>query len=196
MDLRQDVLVNYRTANIPTDPEIPTFIKEEFSEFYKAMFAMAHQREGKQVVFREYAWDMSTCDPCSAEPLNSEELRKAGVFWLTERPSGDVVMPPNSTGVFITRLHARYSRDKFPEDLIFQETNNRQSFQGRYVLRHPYTGEVDCRTGRSYKRALPARFNQEAQTLAKLTGWKVEDIRRKMKVTIPDSQPWWQRLWQ
>jgi hypothetical protein len=64
-------------------------------------------------------------------PLSPEELRKAGVFWLNSN---------DSTNVFITRLHVRYSRDKFPEDLMFQETSNRQQFQGRYILNHPFTG--------------------------------------------------------
>lgn len=191
----QAELVNYRTANIPTDAEIPEFVKDEFGEFYTAMFETAHAKAGKRVAFREYAWDMSSCDPCSATPLNPEELRKAGVFWLPERPQGDFVVPPRSTGVFITRLHVRYSRDKFPEDLMFQETSNRQLFQGRYVMRHPYKQEADCPAGRRYKRSLPARFEKEAQTLAKLTGWNIQDIRRKMDFQNPKPEPWWKRLW-
>jgi hypothetical protein len=86
-------------------------------------------------------------------------------------------MPNN---VFITRLHVRYTRDKFPEDLIFQQTNNRSLFQGRYILRHPYTGEMACEAGRQYRRSLRQRFEQEAQTLARLTGWNIRDIRDKL----------------
>ena len=37
----QAELVNYRTANIPTDAEIPEFVKDEFGEFYTAMFETA-----------------------------------------------------------------------------------------------------------------------------------------------------------
>lgn len=191
----QAELVNYRTANIPTDAEIPEFVKDEFGDFYTAMFETAHTKAGKRVAFREYAWDMGSCDPCSANPLTPEELRKAGVFWLTERPQGDFVVPPRSTGVFITRLHVRYSREQFPEDLMFQETSNRQFFQGRYVMRHPYKGEADCPAGRRYQRSLPARFEKEAQTLAKLTGWNMQDIRQKMNFQTPRPEPWWKRLW-
>jgi hypothetical protein len=182
----QAEITNYRTVNVPSDAEIPVFVKDKFGDFYKAMFETAYDREGKKVAFREYAWDMSNCDPCSAEPLNREELKKAGVFWLT---------PNASNNVFITRLHVRYTRDKFPEDLMFQETSNRQQFQGRYVLRHAFTGEMKCEAAREYKRTLNQRFEEEAQTLAKLTGWKIQDIRKKTNITQGESEPWWREVW-
>ena len=182
----QAEITNYRTVNVPSDAQIPVYVKDEFSDFYKAMFQTSYDREGKKVAFREYAWDMSNCDPCSAEPLNREELKKAGVFWLT---------PNASNNVFITRLHVRYTRDKFPEDLMFQETSNRQQFQGRYVLRHAFTGEMKCEAAREYKRTLNQRFEEEAQTLAKLTGWKIQDIRKKTNITQGESEPWWREVW-
>jgi hypothetical protein len=184
----QAEITNYRTVNVPSDAQIPVHVKGEFSDFYKAMFETAYIREGKKVAFREYAWDMSNCDPCSAEPLNQEELKKAGVFWLTPNPN-------ISDNVFITRLHVRYTRDKFPEDLMFQETSNRQQFQGRYVLRHAFTGEMKCDAAREYKRALNQRFEEEAQTLAKLTGWKIQDIRKKTNITQGENDPWWREVW-
>jgi hypothetical protein len=182
----QAEITNYRTVNVPSDTEIPVFVKNEFSDFYKAMFQSAYNREDKKVAFREYAWDMGNCDPCAAEPLNPEELKKAGVFWLT---------PNASNNVFITRLHVRYSRDKFPEDLMFQETSNRQQFQGRYILRHPFTGEMKCEAGQQYQKSLPQRFEREAQTLAKLTGWKIQDIRKKTNATATQNVPWWRDVW-
>ena len=182
----QAEVTNYRTVKVPSDTEIPVFVKNEFEDFYRAMFQTAYTREGKKAAFLEYAWDMSNCDPCSAEPLNPEELRQAGVFWLN---------PANPSNVFITRIHVRYSRDKFPEDLMFQETSNRQTFQGRYVLRHPFTGEANCPAGRQYKRSLPARFEKEAQTLAQLTGWNIQDIRKKLPATTNQSESWWRTIW-
>lgn len=184
----QAEITNYRTVNIPSDAEIPVFIKNEFGDFYKAMFQKTYTQEGKKVAFLEYAWNMGSCDPCSAEPLDLEELRQAGVFWL------DSSSPNN---VFITRLHIRYNRDKFPEDLMFQETSNSQSFQGRYILRHPFTGEVQCEAGQQYKRSLSSRFEQESQALAKLTGWNIQDIRKKNNFTQTQSQPapWWRKIW-
>ena len=179
-------ITNYRTVSVPSDAEIPGFVKNEFKDFYKAMFQTAYTREGKKVAFREYAWDMGSCDPCSSEPLTPEELKKSGVFWLT---------PNDFNNVFITRLHVRYSRDKFPEDLMFQETSNREQFQGRYILHHPFTGEMKCEAGRQYQKSLSQRFEQESQTLAKLTGWKIQDIRKKTTISQSQPSPWWHNSW-
>ncbi len=198
----QAEVTNYRTVKVPSDAEIPAFVKDEFNNFYRAMFQTAYKREDRKVAFLEYAWDMGSCDPCSADPLNPEELRQAGVFWLDQPetfvpPAGrsrQAVPPMPSGGVFITRLHVRYTRDKFPEDLMFHETGNRQQFQGRYVLRHAFTGKLDCPAGRDYARSLPRRFDQEAQTLARLTDWKIQDIRQKLPQIRADLLPWWERL--
>jgi hypothetical protein len=196
----QAEVVNYRTVNVPSDANVPLFVKEEFGKVYPALFESAYAREGRNVVFREYAWNMSNCDPCSADPLNPEELRQAGVFWLEDqsqpqpRPRG-FAPPWVSSNVFITRLHVRYTRDKFPEDLVFQETANQQNFQGRYVLTHPYKGELSCAAGREYRRSLPPRFEKEAQTLSRLTGWDISDIRKKMSLQQPIPERWWKKLW-
>src|SRR5207245_2784143 len=68
----------------------------------------------------------------------------------------------------------------FPEDLVFQETADRANFQGRYVLRHAWTGGDTCGAAADYHRALRDRHDREAERLASLTGWNVEDIRKKM----------------
>ncbi|MBI4783439.1 MAG: DUF2330 domain-containing protein [Oscillatoriophycideae cyanobacterium NC_groundwater_1537_Pr4_S-0.65um_50_18] len=183
----QAEVTNYRTVKVPSDAEIPLYVKDEFSDFYKAMFDTAYNREGKNVAFVEYAWDMAGCDPCSAEPLSADELHKAGAFWVT---------PETPQNVFITRMHVRYTRDRFPEDLVFQQTNNRASFQGRYVLRHAFTGEPTCAAGEAYQRSLPRVFEQQAQTLARLTGWSIQDIREKLPQVQSRFMPWWQRVFQ
>jgi hypothetical protein len=196
----QAEVVNYRTVNVPSDANVPLFVKEEFGKVYPALFETAYNRENRNVVFREYAWNMGNCDPCSADPLTQEELRQAGVFWMDEpsqpqpRP-GRFAPPWMSNTVFITRLHVRYTRDKFPEDLVFQETANQQNFQGRYVLTHPYKGELSCSAGRQYQRSLPTRFEKEAQTLANLTGWNISDVRKKMNLEQPIPEGWWRKLW-
>jgi hypothetical protein len=183
-------LTNYRTVKVPSDVDIPEFVKQEFSDFYKAMFAKTHQKEGQKVAFVEYAWDMNSCDPCSAEPLNPEELKQAGVFWLDSNQGYG--------NVFITRLHIRYSRNTFPQDLQFQQTANNQFFQGRYVIRHPFTGNITCNTGYDYKRSIHQRQEREAQTLAQLTGWDIQNIRNKINFveSAPESLPWWRKIWQ
>ncbi|MEH2417943.1 DUF2330 domain-containing protein [Nostoc sp.] len=183
-------ITNYRTVKIPSNANIPVFVKNEFNEFYKSLFQTAYTKEGKRVGFLEYAWDMGSCDPCSADPLTPEELKEAGVFWLINNSSSNVPVFPNfgipfvSSNVFISRLHVRYTRDTFPEDLIFLQTANRESFQGRYILQYPFQGELKCQAGKEYKRSLPKRFEQEAQTLAKLTNWDIQDIRKKMNLSV------------
>ena len=54
----------------------------------------------------------------------------------------------SSQDVFLTRLHVRYDAAHFPEDLVFQETADRTNFQGRYVLRHEWKGEVHAKRPR------------------------------------------------
>ncbi|AFZ60327.1 DUF2330 domain-containing protein [Anabaena cylindrica FACHB-243] len=197
----QAEVTNYRTVKVPSNLNIPVFVKSEFGDFYKSMFQTSYTKEDKKVAFLEYAWNMSNCDPCSADPLNSEELKQAGVFWLDNNIDNNGIASPQfrrpfPTGnVFITRLHVRYTRNKFPEDLIFQTTSNQESFQGRYVLQHPFTGNLQCSAGREYKRSLSGRFEQEAQTLAKLTNWKIQDIRQKMKFNVgTTTSSWWENL--
>jgi hypothetical protein len=197
----QAEITNYRTVKIPSNVNIPIFVKNEFGDFYKSTFQTSYTREDKKVAFLEYAWDMGSCDPCSAEPLTPEELKQAGVFWLENNSESNVPVSPGfrprvfSSNVFITRLHVRYTRNKFPEDPMFQTTSNRESFQGRYILQHPFRGEIKCEAGKQYKRSLSQRFEQEAQTLAKLTNWNIQDIRQKMNLTVGHlTNSWWENF--
>ena len=175
---------NYRTVTLPTGMDVPLFVKTRFSDFYKAIFSEQVKKEDMRTVFTEYAWDMSFCDPCAADPLSSQELHQLGVNWPT---SGPTPFPRNSIPgsgpqpAFLTRLHLRYDNAHFPEDLVFQETGDRSNFQGRYVLRHPWTGEGTCPAATQYRQQLPQRRETEARTLASLTGWRIEDIRRQMQ---------------
>lgn len=184
----QAEVTNYRTVKVPSNVEVPEFVEDEFGDFYTTMFEEDYQRQGRNDVFLEYAWDMSTCDPCSAPNLTKEELKQAGVFW-----DKDSYIPQ----VFITRLHVRYARDKFPQDLKFHETANRQSFQGRYVIRHPFRGEMTCDAASDYLNRTYLRQEEEIDTLAKVTGWDTADIRRKVDfVNAPKpSGNWWDSIW-
>jgi hypothetical protein len=191
---------NYRTVKLRTDVEIPTYVKDPkvFASMYRAMFDQHVAREKMSAVFQEYAWDMGWCDPCAADPLSSDELRRLGVFWIeranTPRPS----IGPAPQNVFVTRLHVRYDNAHFPEDLVFQETADRTNFQGRYILRQPWTGLSRCDAAAVYYKELRARREREAQTLASLTGWSLEEIRRRMGADPgpPDpAAPWWKELW-
>jgi hypothetical protein len=183
---------NYRTVKLPSDIEIPLYVKDRFKDFYAALFARQVAKENMSTIFTEYAWDMGWCDPCAAEPLSNDELRKLGVFWLDSNGR-------RGQDVFITRLHVRYDAAHFPEDLVFQETADRTNFQGRYVLRHEWKGTSSCEAANLYRQQLPKRREAEAQNLARLTGWQIEDIRRSMGIATPAAAPvpekWWQRIW-
>jgi hypothetical protein len=207
---------NYRTVKLPSGDEVPVFVKNDFGNFYKAMFDRQEKREDLRVAFLEYAWDMSWCDPCAADPLSPEEMHKLGVFWLDDDGATPALGGPGRRGgrrwspggggsdVFLTRLHVRYDAAHFPEDLAFQETADRDNFQGRYVLHHAWKGGATCEEAVSYRRELRRRWDGEARNLATLTGWDLDDIRRRMNLRAgkgdrpagkSTDEPWWKRLW-
>ena len=192
---------NYRSVKLPTGMDIPEYVKDDFASFYKAMFEQQVKEERMRAVFTEYFWNMGWCDPCAAEPLSREELRNLGVFWLDGQAPPPGFMPRPFPGgplpVMVTRLHVRYSADTFPEDLVFQETSDHENFQGRYVLRHPWKGSGDqCPAAKTYLDDLARRHEQEASTLSSLTGWPLEDVRKKMRLgTGAKPEKWWKRLW-
>ncbi|MFQ5698231.1 MAG: DUF2330 domain-containing protein [Myxococcota bacterium] len=180
---------NYRTTRLPSGSEIPAFVKGEFGDFYRAMFSEQVRRDDMRSVFLEYAWDMGSCDPCAAAPLSARELRGLGVFWQRA---------PGQRGTFVTRLHLRYDREHFPADLVLQETGDRRSFQGRYVIRHAFEGEGTCPAAGAYRSRVRERQEREAQTLATLTGWSLSELRRRQGLepdVTREPDPWWRRLW-
>lgn len=202
---------NYRTVKLPSDVNVPEFIKDknEFASFYRDMFRTSVDKENGKAVFLEYAWDMNWCDPCAADPLSDKELRELGAFWVGENNQSQpqtrgMIMPPSQgSDVYISRLHVRYDRANFPEDLMFQATGNRENFQGRYIINHPFKGEASCDAGKAYFRELPKRQQKAAETLARLTNRDINDIRKKMGLkqgTSGNSQSggddeWWNSLW-
>ena len=190
---------NYRTVKLPTDQNIPTFVKDEFEDFYRDLFAHQSEEAGGTGVYLEYAWDMAWCDPCAGNPLSAAELRELGVFWV----GGDSPVPlprnvrPAAADVFVTRLHVRYDAESFPEDLRFQTTGDRTNFQGRYVMRHAWEGSSSCEAADRYRTALRQRRELEAANLAALTGRDLVEIRRRMNLAgvTPQPDPWWRRIW-
>ena len=64
-----------------------------------------------RAVFLEYAWDMKWCDPCAADPLSNDELRRLGVFWTDgERRSDAERVPHASARPLRQRAFPRRSR--------------------------------------------------------------------------------------
>ncbi|MGY4305096.1 hypothetical protein ACVIJ6_002339 [Bradyrhizobium sp. USDA 4369] len=173
---------NYRTVKIPTDIDVPLYVKNEFGPFYKAMFERAVARENMQAVFVEYAWDMGWCDPCAADPMSNKELAELGARWIgsSDDTAFSAMRRGGGSDAFVTRLHVRYDAKTFPEDIVFTETRDRSNFQGRYVQHHPWRGQATCEAAKSYQDRLTARFTKEATDLAALTGWPRSEIVAKM----------------
>lgn len=164
---------NYRNVEMPTDKNVPEFTQDVFGKFYSAIFKRTLRREGKNNVFLEYAWDISgwnnmKCDPCAFTPPSKEMLTESGVDWIRTGRWG------NYEGeVFFTRMHVRYDRLHFPQDLQFQETSDKRNFQCRYIITHPALPPFDCYEGKRYEREVYQRREKELIQLALLTGWNV-----------------------
>lgn len=160
---------NYRTVKLPTDRNIPLFVQPDFGEFYKKLFEKAYIREGKNAVFLEYAWDVSPsagvkCDPCIGPPPIAQDLVQAGAHWIANNSWNEQA--------FFTRMHVRYDRENFPQDLFFQVTPNQERYQCRYIMTHPAQGDLSCDAGQVYLDELNMRRKKEMDELVALTDWK------------------------
>jgi MYXO-CTERM domain-containing protein len=151
---RYDV-ANYPNVTIPTNLDLDEQAKSQFGGFYAKLFDRTLERNPKAVV-TEYAWDAGTCDPCPSPALNQQEIATLG---------GDVIADANPWGMVLTRLHARYDKSDLGEDLVFRKAEpiaggrewsaggkletgstgaSQNNFQGRYAIRHPWTGAITC----------------------------------------------------
>ena len=190
-------VTNYRTLRMPTDLDIPEFVRPDFPGFYRQLFTRFRDREGNDAVFLEYAWtivpNQPSCDPCTAPYLRPEELRTLGAFWIA-------LDTPDPGSATLTRLHLRYDAEHFPEDLTFQITSDRANWQARYVIHHAYNGTEECPQMAEYHRSLWNRRREEAKNYCALTGEEMDAVRQKMGVTQNWSKPvetaaWWEKIW-
>ncbi len=162
---------NYRTVKIPTNKNVPLFVKDEFGKFYVDLFDKVNQKENKEAVFLEYAWNVSPqfsgvkCDPCVGPPPIFADFQKAGVDWAINSNN------TASNQVFFTRLHVRYARETHPQDLQFHVTPNREHFQGRYILTNPAKGDLSCDDGQRYLAGLIKNRANELEELYALSSW-------------------------
>ncbi len=176
---------NYRNVEIATDKKVPLFVQQNFGSFYGNLFTHQWDKEDKNVSFVEYAWDVSPsnyvkCDPCVGNPPNQQDIVQSGVWWLQKNWSdySDVENEEenyNDARVYFTRLHFRYNRKSFPQDLVFQVTPNTENFQARYIITHPATGNLNCAAGKKYLQDLKYRRKNELKELTALTGKNIHN---------------------
>ena len=177
---------NYRNVDIPTGNNVPLFVQKNFGAFYSNLFDKQWNSEDKSVGFLEYAWDVSPqnfyhCDPCTATAPSEQDLVQSGVWWLKGKDWNDYSDidndDPNNANknVHFTRLHFRYNRKSFAQDLMFQVTPNTETFQARYVITHPATGNFTCAAGRKYLQELKQRRKNELLQLTVLTGKNIDN---------------------
>jgi len=150
-------VANYKNATIPTNIDVRPEYKDKFAAFYTALFDRTIEKHPGAVI-TEYAWQATTCDPCPGPALDQNDFATLGADVLKGNPDGwyDFVL---------TRLHARYGKD-ITNDLSFKkatpivggreflETNGKleegakdapvNNFQGRYAIRHEWTGPIKC----------------------------------------------------
>jgi MYXO-CTERM domain-containing protein len=148
-------VANYKNVTIPTNLDVKDEVRTRFGEFYAALFDRTIEQNPGAVV-TEYAWDASSCDPCPGPMLDYNDFMTVGADVLSQQQYGFV----------LTRLHARYGKDGAPNDLVFRKAepivggreirddkdrleerakpDSTNNFQGRYAIRHKWTGRVKC----------------------------------------------------
>ncbi len=190
---------NYRNVDIVSNKNIPLFVQKNFGAFYGNLFTNQWDKENKSVAFLEYAWNVTPinqmkCDPCVGNPPTEQDLVQSGVWWLGNKDWNDYSdvdneeMDNGSKNVHFTRLHFRYNRKSFAQDLMFQVTPNKQNYQARYIITHPATGDLNCASGKKYLQDLKQRRKKELMELASLTGtninnWQDEATAKNEEVT-------------
>jgi hypothetical protein len=169
-------VANFPNVTIPTNIPVKPATKNSFASFYSELFDNV-LKENPQAVVTEYSWNAATCDPCPKPPLKPDELMSLGADVLpsTQKNSGGRYRSPwQATGRnwVITRLHTRYGKHTLGEDLVFEaapgirggrgmpqgaqgklgeqaaEPSPTNQFQGRYVIRHFWNGEIGCENPR------------------------------------------------
>ena len=155
-----------------------------------------------RAVFLEYAWDMggaTRAPPTRCPPTSCASSACSGCRSPAERAirAGGAGRPVDT---FVTRLHVRYDAASFPEDLVFQETATAPTSRAATCCGTRGRATPRARRPSAIASSLRARAEQEAgDARPSLTGWPIDDIRRRMGPAAggpvkTDSRRWWQRL--
>ena len=155
-------LANYKNVFIPTNIDVNETVKEKFGAFYAALFDRTVEKNPGAVV-TEYAWQATTCDPCPGPALDQSDFLTLGADVLLG--SQDQPQAYQNADFVLTRLHARYGKT-LTDDLRFKQAkpviggremvrdgdkleegareSTSNNFQGRYAIRHEWTGPIAC----------------------------------------------------
>jgi len=156
-------VANYKNVTIPTNIDVRDSVKAKFPAFYAALFDRTVEKSPGAVV-TEYAWQASTCDPCPGPALDQSDFLTLGADVL-DGPKGQT-SPYQGYDLVLTRLHARYGKT-ITNDLVFKAAQpivggrefvrgagdkleegaqpaEQNNFQGRYAIRHEWTGPIQC----------------------------------------------------
>lgn len=204
-DQRYEV-ANYENVTVPTNIEVGPATRDRFGEFYDALFSRTVE-ENPGAVVTEYSWAATKCDPCPSGLLGGAGLRPADLTTLGNDVLGVRAGGWNRPGWTLTRLHARYATDDIGEDLVFAKADpimggreirdpdgqlekgvnsstSSNNFQGRYIIRHEWEGEVACENP-EYGQWGPPPNPQQMRVVAEVI---VEELRRQ-KAAADDREP-------
>ena len=70
-------VANYKNVTIPTNIDVDDRVRDNFRAFYAQLFDTTLARNAGAVV-TEYAWQATTCDPCTGPTLQPQELATLG----------------------------------------------------------------------------------------------------------------------
>jgi hypothetical protein len=170
---------NYPTVPMATDRAVPEFVQNQpvLPTFYESVFQKAISQNNPETIFLEYRGGLQD------QRIEDSQLLAAGAFWK------------NPYDTHLTRLHLRYGRKKFTQDLTFQTASRPQPFQVRYQITRPYRQPIACNKATKYQQKVMARQRQEAQSLAQLTDWPIDSIQAQIQpfeiLTRQPPKPFW-----
>jgi MYXO-CTERM domain-containing protein len=169
---------NYENVAIPTNLDVKDEVRDRFGQFYASLFDHTLASQPKAVVTEyawaagscdpcpEPALTLAELVTLGADVLPTYEK----VFRGQRVPSEYEYAVPNE--FVLTRLHARYDQSSLGEDLVFQaapaivggrefmqqdgqlergaieDPSGYNNFQARYIIRHEWTGPIECQDPR------------------------------------------------
>jgi hypothetical protein len=184
---------NYPTRTIPTNLEVPPFVKKDYAGFYRAVFDKLVEASERRAVFIEHVSLVRARDRVHPPGLGTGGLAELGAGWLGDESSSRapcrLCTPIPTRTVVLTRLHVRYDAAHFPVDLMLKETKNAAPLIGRFAINHPYIGTAGCPAAERYRAKVAARAKREIANLRRLTGWSPELVREKASAAEGPASP-------